>query len=240
MKIGVMQPYFFPYLGYWQLMNAVDEYFLMDDVNYIKRGYVSRNNILVNGEPFIFGIPVKKASQNRLICEHEQGLDEKQVNKLLTTLHNAYAKAPYFEETYELVKEVLKFGLKSEGLNLADFLANANILTARKIGIDTPIYRTSKDVHLDGEYKRENLIVAICKDRQATEYYNAIGGTEIYDQAFFNENGLELRFVKADDDLSYKQFGDDFIPSLSIIDVMMFCSKDQIKDLLSKYTLVKG
>ncbi len=94
--VGIMQPYFFPYIGYWQLMNAVDEYVICDDVNYIKNGYINRNRILVNGEPFNFGIPVKKASQNKLINEHEHGLDEAGVNKLLATLKSAYAKAPYF------------------------------------------------------------------------------------------------------------------------------------------------
>ena len=240
MKIGVMQPYFFPYLAYWQLMNAVDEYFLMDDVNYIKRGHVSRNSILINGEPSNIGIPVKKASQNRLICEHEQGLDEEVVKKMLATLHNAYAKAPYFEETYELVKGILEFGLTPEGLNLSDFLANVNIKTARKLGIKTPIYRTSKDVHVDDELKREHLIVAICKDRNATEYYNAIGGTELYKQSFFREHGLGLKFVQMNAGINYHQFSDEFVPNLSIIDIMMFCSKDQIDELLEQYSLTMG
>jgi hypothetical protein len=240
MILGIMQPYFFPYLGYWQLMNAVDEYLIIDDVNYIKNGNINRNRILVNGEKFYFGIPVRKASQNKLILEHEQGLDEAAVNKLLTTLQSAYAKAPYFEETYEHVKEVLEFGLKEEGRNLADFLSNANRLTAKKLGIKTPIYRTSEVVHLDGEYKREHMVVAICKYRNATEYYNASGGTGLYFQDFFKENGLGLKFVKMKDTVRYKQFSDEFVPSLSIIDIMMFCSGEEIGNLLTQYTLEDG
>ncbi|MCR5670829.1 MAG: WbqC family protein [Butyrivibrio sp.] len=230
MKLGIMQPYFFPYLGYWQLMDAVNEYLIIDDVNYIKNGYINRNKILVNGEPFNFGIPVRKASQNNLIREHEQGLDEEGVHKLLATLKSAYAKAPFFQETYDHVREVLEFGLTDEGRNLADFLDNANRLTAKKLGITTPIYRTSRDVKLDGEYKRENLVVAICRKRNADEYYNAIGGECLYCQAFFRSKGIGLKFVKMNED----------IPKLSIIDIMMNNDSDRIKELLSCYTLEDG
>ena len=240
MVIGIMQPYFFPYIGYWQLMNAVDEYLIVDDVNYMKNGYINRNRILVNGEPFNFGFPVRKASQNKLICEHETGIDEATVEKLLATLKSSYTKAPNFEEVYEHVKEVLEFGLKEEGRNLAAFLDNANRLTAKKLGIETPIYRTSIDVPLDGEYRRENLVLAYCRKRNADEYINAIGGTKLYFQNFFRENGVVLKFIHTNEDISYKQNRDDFVPNLSIIDVMMYCSPEQIKELLGAYTLIDG
>jgi hypothetical protein len=240
MKIGIMQPYFFPYIGYWQLMNAVDEYLIIDNVNYIKSGYINRNRILVNGNPIYFGIPIKKASQNRLICEHEHDLDEKKIDKLLTTINSAYAKAPYFQSTYEHIKEILEFGITPEGLNLADFLENAIKKTATKLGIDTPIMRSSQEVKLDGSYRREHLVIAYCKKRNADEYYNAIGGTKLYFQKFFEDSGVALSFVKTNEDISYKQFTDTFVPNLSIIDVMMFCSPEQISDLLTQFSLVKG
>ena len=238
MILGIMQPYFFPYIGYWQLMNAVDEYLIIDDVNYIKNGFINRNKILVNGEPFNFGVSVKKASQNKLILDHEHGLDVPMRDKLLSTLRSAYAKALFFKSTYDFIEEVFDFGLTPEGRNLADFLFYANVLTAKKLGITTPILRTSKDVHLDGEYKKENLVVAICKNRGASDYYNSIGGTALYTQSFFNENGLGLKFIKTNSQLEYKQWGNKFIPNLSIIDIMMFCSDDQIKELLLQYSLI--
>ncbi len=235
-----MQPYFFPYIGYWQLMNAVDEYLIIDNVNYKKCGYINRNRILINGDSSYFGIPIRKASQNRLICDHEHALDEKSVEKLLLTIHNTYIKAPYFEKTYDHIKNIIEFGLTSEGRNLGDFLNNAIRQTADFLGIDTTIMRSSREVPLDSEYKREHLVVAYCKKRNADEYYNAIGGTKLYFQKFFRENGISLKFVKTNEDLSYKQFTDDFIPNLSIIDVMMFNSQEQIKDLLGKFTLIDG
>ncbi len=240
MKLGIMQPYFFPYLGYWQLMNAVDEYLIIDDVNFIKNGYINRNRILVNGEVFNFGISVRKASQNRLICEHETCLNEEAADKLLATLQSSYARAPYFKETYEHVKEVIEYGLTDKGRNLADFLDNANRLTAKALGITTPIYRTSKDLSYDRSNKKEHLVAAICKERRATEYYNAIGGESIYCQKFFRERGITLRFLKTDEDLTYKQFRDEFVPNLSIIDVMMFNNKEQIQKLLGRYSLELG
>ncbi|WP_026494405.1 WbqC family protein [Butyrivibrio sp. WCD3002] len=240
MKLGVMQPYFLPYIGYWQLINAVDEYVLVDNLNYIKNGFVNRNFIIMNGEPFRFGISVKKASQNKFINEHIHGMTESEVNKLLETLRTAYAKAPYFEETYNHVRGILEFGLTPEGRNLADFLIYSIRVTADKLGIKTPILRSSTEVKLDGEYRKEKLVVAYCKKRNADEYYNAIGGTKLYFQNYFRENDISLKFVKTNEELRYKQFTDDFVPSLSILDVMMFNSPEQIKDLLGQFTLIDG
>ena len=240
MVVGIMQPYFFPYIGYWQLMNAVDEYLIVDDVHYMKNGFINRNKVLVNGEPFNFGFPVRKASQNKLICEHETGIDEAVVDKLLATLKSSYAKAPNFESVYAHVEEVLEFGLKDEGRNLAAFLDNGIRLTADQLGIKVPILRTSVDVPLDGEYKRENLVLAYCRKRNADTYINAIGGTKLYFQNFFRENGVVLKFIHTNDDISYDQHRADFVQNLSIIDVMMYCSEEQITEMLGAYTLIDG
>ena len=239
MKLGIMQPYFYPYIGYWQLMNAVDEYVIADDVHYIKNGYINRNKILINGEGQYFRIPVHKPSQNKMICEHETAFTEEEIDKMLNTLKSAYAKAPYYDRVEAHVKKVLEYGMTESGKNLADFLTNAIRLTANELGISTPILRTSKDIPLDGAYRREHYVAAICRARNATDYYNAIGGTRIYFQNFFRENGLVLKFLQTED-FSYKQFGEEFIPNLSIIDIMMFCSQEEISELLNKYTLIDG
>ncbi len=240
MVLGIMQPYFFPYIGYWQLMNAVYEYIIADNVNYIKNGYINRNNILVNGSASRFGIPVRKASQNRIIAQHEHGLDEAEVTKLLDTIKSAYAKAPNYEEVSDLIKTVREFGLTDEGRRLTCLLEHAIRMTAKKLGIDTPVLLASRDIKLDGEFKRENLVVAFCKNRGADAYYNAIGGTGLYFRDFFRDNGLDLKFVKTDEDLKYRQYTDEFVPNLSIIDVMMFCSREEIGRFLNSYTLIDG
>ena len=235
-----MQPYFFPYVGYWQLMNAVDKYVLMDDVCFIKRGYINRNRILCNGAPVFFRIPVHKISQNKLICEHTIGLDEKEINKLLRLLYCSYKKAPNFDKTYNLIKEILEYGLTEEGRNLSTFLENANRKIAHALGITTSIYSASRDIKLDSSYKKEYRVLETCKRLGATEYYNAIGGTSLYNQSFFRENGMNLRFVKTDPGLRYQQFEDEFVPNLSIIDIMMFCSDKEISSLLGQFSLETG
>jgi hypothetical protein len=240
MKLGINQPYFFPYIGFWQLMNAVDEYVIADNLHFIKQGYIQRNKILVNKEPQYFKVPLHKPSQNKLINETELSLDEAEVEKMLHTLKCAYAKAPNFEKVYNLVKEVLEFGLKEEGKNLALFLENEIRLVAKELGITTKIYMASRDVILDDDYKREHYVVQTCKNRGATEYYNAIGGTKLYYQEFFRENGLGLKFVNTNSDIKYQQLDNEFVPNLSIIDVMMFCSKEQIADLLQRFDLEEG
>ncbi|SDI03314.1 WbqC-like protein family protein [Pseudobutyrivibrio sp. 49] len=240
MKLGINQPYFFPYIGYWQLMNAVDEYVLADNLNFIKQGYINRNKILINKEPQYFRLPVRKPSQNKLINEHETSLTEEEIEKMLHTLQCEYRHAPNFEHVYEHVKQVLEFGLTEEGKNLATFLENAITLTARELGITTPIKLASRDVILDRDYKRENYVIATCKKLGGTEYYNAIGGRKLYFQDFFRANEVGLKFVKTKEDISYEQFGDEFIPNLSIIDVMMFCSKEQISEMLNDFELVEG
>ena len=125
MKIGINQPYFFPYIGFWQLVNAVDKYVIADNLHYMKKGFVNRNSILINGEAKSFRVPIQKASQNKLILELEIGLDEAEISKLLNSVKCAYAKAPFFEETYNLIENCLEFGLTDEGKNLGKFLEAA-------------------------------------------------------------------------------------------------------------------
>ena len=107
MKVAVMQPYLFPYIGYWQLMNAVDQFVILDDVNYIVRGYINRNRILLHGQPYMFTIPIKKASQNRLIMDTELRFETEDKRKLLLTIRNAYKKAPYFETVMPIIEDII-------------------------------------------------------------------------------------------------------------------------------------
>lgn len=107
MKVGVMQPYLFPYIGYWQLINAVDRFVILDDVNYIMRGYINRNSILLNGKPYRFTIPIKKASQNKLIMETELNFDLLAKEKFLQTIQTAYKKAPYYEKVMPMMIEII-------------------------------------------------------------------------------------------------------------------------------------
>lgn len=232
MILGMMQPYFYPYLGYWQLMNMVDEYILYDDVNYIKGGWINRNRIKISGSDSTFGISVKKASQNRKINEHEICMTSEDKEKLVNKVRCSYAKAPYFKEVLDLFEDTIYY----ENTNLAEYLAYSNRRIANYMGITTPIL-SATDLKLDHTNRAQQRIIDICKLRGATEYVNAIGGKELYTRQSFEDEGIKLHFLRMDSDIVYPQGKGDFIPSLSILDVLMFNSKEEVKELLNRYTI---
>lgn len=233
MKVGIMQPYFLPYIGYWQLINAVDKYVVYDDVNFIKKGWINRNRILSNGNDLFINILINKMSQNKLINETFLVEDESWKNKLLKTIENSYKKAPY----YNCVMPILKNIVLNKENNLALYLFNSLVLVNRYIGIDTKIILSSSIIK-DNKLKGTDKILEICEKLNATEYYNAIGGIDLYSFDEFKKNGINLSFLKTND-ICYKQFNNEFVPNLSIIDVMMFNSKDKIKEMLDDFTLIR-
>jgi hypothetical protein len=234
MKIGVMQPYFFPYIGYWQLLNTVDEYVIFDDVNYIKKGWINRNNILLNGKSKRINLHIKDASQNRLIKDTKLAQTDEDNKILLEVLKQSYHKAPYYEQVIYLVKEILDY--KTD--NLSEYLTNQIIQVCNYLDIRTKILLSS-DIEKDNSLKGEEKIIEICKKRNADTYINAIGGKELYQHERFRKENMELKFLKTRN-VNYKQFDNEFVPYLSIIDVMMFNEKEQIKELLDNYELEKN
>lgn len=233
MKLGIMQPYFFPYIGYWQLMNAVDKYVVYDDVNFIKGGWINRNRILVNGKPQYFNVQMKGASPFKLINEIEINNSEISINKNLKTIYMAYHKAPYFSKVNLLIEKILK----NQTPNLTEYIFNSIKCIAEYLNIKTEIIISSK-ISKNNELKNQDKVIEICKKLNATEYYNAIGGMELYSFDDFRKNDITLSFLKTND-ISYKQFNNEFIPNLSIIDVMMFNSQEEIKAMLNDFTLIK-
>ncbi|MCF2628527.1 WbqC family protein [Fusobacterium mortiferum] len=232
MKIGIMQPYFIPYIGYWQLLNAVDKYVIYDDVNYINRGWINRNRILLNGEDKMITLSLKEASQNKLIKEIELVNNKKERMKILKTISQSYQKAPFYDVVYPLIEEILNF----EEVNLGKFLENSIRKIAEYLEINTTIL-ISSEIEKDNMLKGKDKILNICKKLRATKYYNAIGGQELYSYEEFKKNGIELNFLKTSE-ISYIQYRNNFIPNLSILDVMMFNSKKEIKKYLEKYELL--
>jgi len=229
-KIGIMQPYIFPYIGYFQLMNAVDAYVIYDDVQFIKGGWINRNNILSNGQRILFTFPLSGASPNKLI--REVGIQD-DFDKFKRTLAMAYSKAPYKEAVLKLVDEVV--GYPDKG-NIAYFIGNSFRVIAQYIGITTEIIYSSdlgKDVTLKGSAK----VIAICEEIGGTHYINAIGGQDLYDKESFRVHGIELAFLKTHE-ITYRQLKNEFVSNLSIIDVMMFNSPEEIKAMLNDYELL--
>ena len=229
MKLGIMQPYFFPYIGYFQLIQLVDVYVIADDLNFIKNSYIKKNSILDNGAPALISLQLIGASQNKLINEIEVGND---IDKLLTAIQRRYAKAPYFKDVFPLLQTILS----SKEKNLAKFLGYSLMEISSYLGIQTK-FLYSSEIEKNNDLKFDARIIDICKRVGADQYINAIGGKELYDKDKFAREGIELSFIDTKE-IEYKQFDKEFVPTLSIIDVMMFNSKEECRELLQRYELV--
>lgn len=232
MKVGIMQPYFFPYLGYWQLVNAVDKFVLLDDVNFIMRGYINRNSILINGMPHKFVISLEKPSQNKLISEMNLSFTVEERKKLLKTIEMAYHKAAFFDDAYSIIEKAIMF----PDSKLVPYIKNSICLCVDYLGIDTEILLSS-EIKKDERKKAQERIIEINKVLGADTYINAIGGQALYDKEVFNNNGLQLYFIQMNK-FEYKQFNNTFVPNLSMIDILMFNDKNSIKQMLKNYSLV--
>ncbi len=228
-----MQPYFFPYIGYYQLINAVDKFVVYDDVNFIARGYINRNFICdQNGNKQYINILLNKASRNKQIKEIEQNNALNWQPKLLKQITQVYKKAPHFSTVFPWIEEIINY---SE-LNLSVFLFNSIQKICDFLQIDTHIIGSSVGYE-NRELDRADRLIDICKKEEATHYINSMGGKALYDKAFFRQHDIQLDFFKTDI-TAYKQFSNTFVPNLSIIDVMMFNSVEEIKLMLDKYKLI--
>jgi hypothetical protein len=226
-----MQPYFCPYIGYFQLLKLVDKFVIYDDVNYINKGWINRNNILVNGNKFLFQVPLIEASQNKKINTIEIVVDEKWKNKFLKTLAHSYKNAPYFIDVVSLIEDMFNTNYKL----ISEINYHSIVKICEYLDIKTEILSTSSifDNHdLKGQYR----ILNICKKLNSKHYINPIGGVDIYDPVLFEENGIKINFI-THKDIIYKQFNNLFVPNLSIIDVMMFNNKEEINILLDQFNL---
>jgi len=224
-----MQPYFFPYIGYWQLISAVDTFVIYDDVNYFKKGFVSRNYVLVNGARYLLRLELLKASQNKKINEILVGGN---TSKILQTISSSYKKAPNFEEVFLLLKKVLM----NKNNHLAQFLFYSITQICEYLEIPTKLI-ISSEVEKNNALRGQNKIIQICQSLQATQYINAIGGQELYQKEIFSKQNVELSFLKSKS-IQYSQYKEPFVSNLSIIDVLMFNDKERIKHYLSEYVLL--
>jgi len=232
-KVAIMQPYFLPYIGYFQLVNSVDEFIIYDNIQYTKKGWINRNRILDNGSDRLFTISIKKDSDYLDVVDRKLSESwDKDRKKLLNSLYIFYHKAPCFKEAYNVIEECL---LDDED-NLFTFILNGLNKVNEYLNIKTPIV-VSSSIDIDHSLKSQDKVLAICKAREATTYINAIGGMELYSKTVFESNELELKFIKSHS-ITYDQFDGAFVPWLSIVDVMMFNSKDTIKEYLNSYTLI--
>lgn len=235
MTLAIMQPYFFPYIGYWQLMHAVDTFVLFDNIQFSKSGWFHRNNILLNGKKTLFTIPLKKDSDLLNVVERYLADDsERQLKKILAQITNSYRKAPYFSMCFPIIKDIFL----NKDKNLFDYIYYSIINICQYLEIETNII-ISSSINIDHNLKSKDKVIAINKELNSNKYINPIGGKELYSQDDFERENIELMFLSSGVP-KYKQFDNDYIAYLSIIDIMMFCSIDEIKTMLDKFELIKN
>lgn len=224
-----MQPYFFPYLGYYQLINKVDRFVIYDDVNFIKGGWINRNRILINNQVSYINLPILGASSFKKINEILVG---KEKSTTLNKLKNSYSRAPYFSNIFPLISEIINHNSENLGL----YLGNSIHLLSRYLDINTEFVYSS-NIEKKSELKGQDKVIEICRLNSASTYYNSIGGKDLYSKDVFLKNKIGLKFLKCNF-IEYKQFGNSFISNLSILDVLMFNSKDEIKNYLLNFEIL--
>ena len=232
MQLAIMQPYFFPYLGYWQLINAVDCFVIYDDVFYTKNGWINRNRILVNDKPFYMTVPLEKASQNRRICDLKTVSTPFWRHKLTKTIRNTYQKSTCFSESFPVIEQIILH----ETNDLADYLFYQLTTLNSFLGITTKIIRSSR-CYNNEDLKGQNRILDICKREQATGYINPKGGQALYDRDSFRIASIDLNFIVTRHQ-AYKQKGTGFVSDLSIIDMLMELGSQGTRQYFGYFDLV--
>lgn len=232
MKLAIMQPYFFPYLGYFQLLRAVDKFVFYDDVNFIKGGWVNRNRLLINSQPNYFNAATVNASPNKLISQIELNPSNHWREKLLKTIKSGYGKAPQFREVLPLLENLIRIETNS----LSEFNINSikGIADYLDLTAETEVSSLKYD---NRELRGAERVLDICRKNQADIYINPVGGQELYEKEKFGQYGVELHFIQMCV-INYKQFKVEFVPHLSIIDVLMFNEKEVVQKFIANYTLI--
>ncbi len=222
MKVAIMQPYFLPYIGYYQLIAAADKFIVYDNIKYTKKGWINRNRMLQNGKDVMFSLPLKKDSDFLDVRERELSPDFSRT-RLLNQIDGAYRRAPYFDQTYPLIERIIN----CEENNLFRYIHRSIVEICGHLNIATEI-NISSQMDIDHELRGKEKVLALCEAVGADVYINAIGGAELYSKDEFGTHGIELKFIKSKT-FEYRQFDNDFVPWLSIMDVLMFNPVEQVR-----------
>ena len=234
MKVAIMQPYFLPYIGYFQLIQAADKFVVYDNIEFTKKGWINRNRILVNAKDEYFTLPLKKDSdyldidKRRLADSFQEGKA-----KILRKITVCYKKVPFYETIYPFIEKLFN----KEEVSLFRFIHHSLLVICEYLGISTT-FTLSSSLQTDHNLKSQDKGISICKELNATHYINPVGGLELYSKKAFDENGIKLNFIRSND-IKYQQYQNEFVPWLSILDVLMFNTKEKVQQYLqSDYTLI--
>jgi hypothetical protein len=232
MRVAIMQPYFLPYIGYFQLIGAVDLFIVYDNIKYTKKGWINRNRMLLDGRDVVFSLPLRRDPDHLDVRDRWLAPDFR-CEKLINQIRGAYSKAPQFEATMPVIERAIVQGEE----NLFDYLHRSLVVCCGQLQLDTPI-RVSSTLEIDHTLKGQDKVVALSKAVGASTYVNTIGGLDLYDPEVFGRHGMTLKFIRSKP-FEYRQFASPFVPWLSIIDVLMFNPLDAVRCAISsRYELV--
>jgi len=232
MKLAIMQPYFLPYIGYFQLIRSADQLVLYDNIEYTKKGWINRNRMLQHDREAILSLPLKSDSDYLHIVQRQLAASFDR-SKLLRQIEAAYRRAPWLGETWPLVQRIIEH----PDNNLFAYLHHSIRAICQHLEIATPIV-ISSSVPIDHSLKGADKVVALCHALGASDYINSIGGQQLYDKQAFLAQQLSLHFIRTRP-IEYAQFGATFLPWLSILDVLMFNGKAQLMShMIDAYDLI--
>ena len=229
MKVAVMQPYFFPYIGYFQLMHAVDCFVIFDDVQYIERGWVNRNLVRLDDRAIWLTLPVWKAARHLRINERSYALDDQTRGDVLRRIQACYSRSSNHTEMGALVATIME----SSESNVARFNGHLLRVIAGVLGIDCAIVYASETADC-GTLRGVERILELCRVLGATHYVNAIGGKALYDEAAFSMQGIKLSFLSSKIEPPILREGPQH---LSIIDTLMTHPVSTIRSMLTHHEL---
>ncbi len=228
-----MQPYFFPYLGYFQLIAACDLFVFYDDVNFIKRGWINRNRIGLNNSEFLLTVPCVKPSQNKLIKDTEVNFSSELLEKNLQTFRQAYLKSP----NYEVVLSIYSDCFKNVESSISSIAIKSIKLVADYLEINTKFVNSSEQNYDNDNLKKADRLIDICHIEGYKDYLNAKGGMDIYDKEYFKERQINLNFL--DPILTeYHRAKQDYIPGLSILDILAYLSKEEAREMCHRINII--
>lgn len=230
-----MQPYIFPYIGYFCLVQASDIFIFLDDVHYKKKGWINRNKILINGSPYTFTVPIKAVSQHKLICDLKLHSFEEFKRTFIKQIEQSYKKSVNYIKCREYIDRVLS----TETESVSKLAINSIKLFYEMLEIDKTFLESSKDFSETKNLRSSHRIIKINKILNGQNYINSMGGMALYNQKDFIENNIHLSFIESVEKSYEQKSSKNFQKKLSIIDVFMNNKDEEIKSLLNLYRIVK-
>jgi hypothetical protein len=236
MRLSIMQPYFFPYIGYFALIKNVDRFILLDEVQYIRHGWIERNRIInPKGEFTYIQVPlIKEEGRNTIIKRLRIRNDEEWQRKILSQLEVYRKRSPHYYAVRNLIADCISGDDSSiVGLNYRTLRAVCDYLEiSTTIEIFSEMNLSIQQPNHPGEWA-----LNICKAiGNVEEYWNPIGGKEIFNKGSFETSGIHLGFLEMNKN-QYQQGELVFQENLSIIDLLMFNSKDEVKTMINNFTI---